>query len=228
MPISIIVNENLFMSYVGLVASGYELTDKNDTEIMNLVDDIKNTSFQDDIIKYFKKARSTNTINPYWPYGSDISVASFFIKDFAFNTLDDYAAFIKNTGFEGHDDWFWYWIKELPDVLRQIKISPKYFKLWEKYQGIVQNRINGYYRQIEVIESIINKFTAMPYSIEFSPNLLQLPGMADFVTQNDNTTVITTYPTEIAILHEFLHPFISVHRNVFAKLLQKNSSRYIH
>ena len=28
MPISIRVNEYLFMSYVGLVASGYELTDK--------------------------------------------------------------------------------------------------------------------------------------------------------------------------------------------------------
>ncbi|NMB95607.1 MAG: hypothetical protein GYA02_03215, partial [Clostridiaceae bacterium] len=85
MPISIRVNEYLFMSYVGLVASGYELTDKNDTEIMRLVDDIRDTGFKDNVIEYFKKVRSTNRINPYWPYGSCISAASFFIKDYEFN-----------------------------------------------------------------------------------------------------------------------------------------------
>jgi len=219
MPISISVNEYLFMSYVGLVASGYELTDKNDTEIMGLVDEIKNTSFKDNAIEYFKKARSTNEINPYWPYGSDISATSFFIKDYEFNTFDDYVAFIKSCGFGGHEDWFWDWIKELPNVLRQIQGSPAYLRLWGKYQSIIQNRIKDYNRQVKVIENVINKFTVMPYNIEFSPNLLQLPGMADFVKQGDRTIVITTYPTEIAILHEFLHPFISAHRNIISALL---------
>lgn len=221
MPISVKINETLFMSYVGLVASSYELTDKNDALIMNLVEDIRNTSFQDNIIEYFIKARSTNTVNPYWPYGSDISAASFYIKDFEFNTFDDYVAFIKSCGFEGHEDWFWDWVKELPNVLRQIQASPAYSSLWEKHKDIIQNRINDYSRQVKVIENVINKFTVMPYNIEFSPNLLQLPGMADFVKQNGKTIVITTYPTEIAILHEFLHPFISVHRNVLVDFLQK-------
>lgn len=72
MPITIKVNEYLFISYVGLVASGYELTDKNDTEVMRFVDDIRNTSFKDSVVEYFKKARSTNVINPYWPYGSAV------------------------------------------------------------------------------------------------------------------------------------------------------------
>jgi hypothetical protein len=31
---------------------------------------------------------------------------------------------------------------------------------------------------------------------------------ADFIKQGTRTIVISTYPTEIAILHEFLHPFI--------------------
>ena len=221
MPISVKINETLFMSYVGLVASSYELTDKNDALIMNLVEDIRNTSFQDNIIEYFIKARSTNTVNPYWPYGSDISAASFYIKDFEFNTFDDYVAFIKSCGIEGHEDWFWDWVKELPNVLRQIQASPAYSSLWEKHKDIIQNRINDYSRQVKVIENVINKFTVMPYIIEFSPNLLQLPGMADFVKQNGKTIVITTYPTEIAILHEFLHPFISVHRNVLVDFLQK-------
>ena len=43
--------------------------------------------------------------------------------------------------------------------------------------------------------------------------------MADFVKQDGKTIVIAAYPTEIAILHEFLHPFISVHRNVFADFM---------
>lgn len=219
MPISIRVNEYLFMSYVGLVASGYELTDKNDTEIMGLVDDIKNTSFKDDAIEYFNKARSTNVINPYWPYGSCISAASFFIKDYEFNSFDDYVAFIKSCGFGGHEGWFWDWIKELPDVLRQIKENAGYSRLWKRYQDIIQARLDDYNRQIKIIESVINKFANMPYSIEFSPNLLQLPGMADFVKQGDRTVVITTYPTEISILHEFLHPFISVHRGMISTLL---------
>lgn len=221
MPISIRVNEYLFMSYVGLVASGYELTDKNATEIMSLVDDIKNTGFKDSAIEYFKKARSTNAINPYWPYGSDISAASFFIKDFTFSNFDDYTAFIKSAGFDGHDNWFWDWIKELPDVLSQIKDSPEYSRLWKRYQDIIKTRLNHYNRQIKAIESVVNKFTNMPYSIEFSPNLLQSPGMADFVKQGDRTVVITTYPTEIAILHEFLHSFIAAHRNVLVNFLQK-------
>ncbi|NLM27676.1 MAG: hypothetical protein GX211_05795 [Clostridiaceae bacterium] len=65
MPITITVNKYLFMSYAGLTASGYELTDKNDTEIMSLVDDIRNTGFKENVIDYFKKARLTNAINPY-------------------------------------------------------------------------------------------------------------------------------------------------------------------
>jgi len=219
MPISIRINEYLFMSYVGLVASGYELTDKNDTEVMSLVDDIKKTSFNDNTIKYFKKARSTNIVNPYWPYGSCISAASFFIKDNDFNSFDDYVSFIKSCGFGGHEEWFWGWIKELPNVLRQIQESLAYLRLWKKYQNIIQNRIKDYNRQVKVIENVINKFTVMPYNIEFSPNLLQLPGMADFVKQGDRTIVITTYPTEIAILHEFLHPFVSAHRNIISTLL---------
>jgi len=219
MPISIRVNEYLFMSYVGLVASGYELTDKNDTEIMGLVDDVKNTSFRDNTIEYFNKARSVNVINPYWSYGSDISAGSCFIKDFSFSNFDDYIVFIKSAGFDGRDNWFWDWIKELPNVLRQIKESSEYSRLWKRYQNIIQTRLNDYNRQIKVIESVVNKFTNMPYSIEFSPNLLQMPGMADFVKQGDRTIVISTYPTEIAILHEFLHPFISVHRNIISVLL---------
>jgi len=219
MPISVRINEYLFMSYVGLVASGYELTDKNDTGIMSLVDDIKNTGFKDNAIEYFKKARSTNIVNPYWPYGSCISAASFFIKDYEFNTFDDYVAFIKSCGSGGLEDWFWDWIKELPNLLRQIQRSPAYLRLWEKYQSIIQNRIKDYNRQVKVIENVINKFTVMPYNIEFSPNLLQLPGMADFVKQGDRTIVITTYPTEIAILHEFLHPLVSAHRNTISALL---------
>jgi len=46
-----------------------------------------------------------------------------------------------------------------------------------------------------------------------------MPVMADFVKQGDRTVVITTYPTEIAILHEFLHPFVSAHRNIISVLL---------
>lgn len=221
MPMSISINEYLFMSYVGLVASGYELTDKNDTEIMSLVDDIRNTSFKDSAVEYFKKARSTNVINPYWPYGSCVSSASFFIKNYGFNTFDDYAAFIKSCGSGDIEDWFWDWIKELPDVLRLISENPGYSKLWKRYQDIIQARLNDYNRQINAIESVVSKFTKMPYSIEFSPNLLQLPGMADFVKQGDRTVVITTYPTEIATLHEFLHPFVSAHRHTISALLSK-------
>ena len=96
--------------------------------------------------------------------------------------------------------------------------------LFMSYVGLVASGYeltdkNDYNRQIKVIESAVNKFTNMSYSIEFSPNLLQMPGMADFVKQGDRMVVITTYPTEIAILHEFLHPFISAHRNVISVFL---------
>lgn len=114
-----------------------------------------------------------------------------------------------------------FWIKELPDVLREIKENPGYSKLWQRYQDIIQARLDNYNRQIKIIESVVNKFTNMPYSIEFSPNLIQLPGMVDFVKQGDRTVVITTYPTGISILHEFLHPFVSAHRNIISVLLSK-------
>jgi len=60
-------------------------------------------------------------------------------------------------------------------------------------------------------DSIVNKFTNKPYNIEFSPNLLYPPSVADFVKQGDKTIVISAYPAEIAVIHEFLHPFISAH-----------------
>lgn len=196
MPILVRIEEYLFMSYVGLVASGYELTDKDDAEIMNLIIDIKGTDFNSSIIEYCTKARSPNTVNPYWPYGSCISAASFFIKDYEFNSFDDYKVFIKSCGFVGLEDWFWDWIKELFYILNQIKENPSYPRLWMSYQGIIQTRLDDYNRQIKGIEGIIKKFTKMPYLIEFSPNLLQAPGMADFIKQGDKTIVIATYPRD--------------------------------
>ena len=95
MPISIRVNEYLFMSYVGLVASSYELSDKNDTEIMRLVDDIRNTSFKDQCRRIFPKSPVNKCNKSLLALCGRIFCCMLFIKDYKFNTFDDYVAFIK-------------------------------------------------------------------------------------------------------------------------------------
>jgi hypothetical protein len=211
MSISIQINEYLFMAYIGLTASGYDLADKDNAKLQELITEIHALPISDDISGYFKLARSSNTINPYWPNGSAISAACFFIKDFAYKTFDDFVAFIKSTGFDGFDDAFWPWIWHLPEHLVSISEYMGYPKLFSAYSNFIQSRMPEFQIQIDHVAACIERFASESYDIVFSPNLLQLDGMADYVKRGGTTTIITTFPESVAILHEFMHPFISKH-----------------
>lgn len=72
---SIKPNKNIFTTFAGLIASGYNLSeDSCDRDIINSIREVK---YDEDIIDYFIKARTSNCeVNPYWPRAFLLSLAS--------------------------------------------------------------------------------------------------------------------------------------------------------
>lgn len=214
------INENLFASYVGLIASGYELTDKNDSALVELVNTIRITDWNESAIVYFKKARFGNLkVNPYWPRGSAISVACFFLKDDGDIDFPGYRSFIESCGYQAYGDDFWDWIAELPHHIKQVMQTLQYQKLWSDYRKIVRSRLPRFQSASRQITKTIETFSEKPQEIVFSPNLLQAPGMADFVRLGDKIVVIANEPAGITLLHEFLHPFVDKYHDTIRAYL---------
>jgi hypothetical protein len=63
---SIKPNKNIFTAFVGLIASGYNPAENSCYK--DIIDLIRAIEYDEDIIDYFKKAKtSTYEVNPYWP-----------------------------------------------------------------------------------------------------------------------------------------------------------------
>lgn len=209
------INENLFIAYLGLTATGYELASKEDSELQELVKRIQMIQFYKDIHDFFTLARTNQyAVNPYWPRGSAISSACIFINDqFKFHTFDDYIKFEHDCGFMDKDgnDAFISWIQKLPIILKQIKQNEAYPDLWNRYNKVLKSRIKAYEIEFNKMRKCLDDFGfgSMNLNITFVPNLLQSLYMADFVVKDGVTFVIATRADINSILHEFLHQIVN-------------------
>ena len=229
---SIEPNKGLFATYVGLVASGYDLVDKNDKDIVELYDHITSIDWSRNIIDYCKYARTNkNKVNPYWPLGSILTSACFFIFTInasKYETFEDFISFqrsIGNVREEEFNDEVINWLKKLPSVIDSIMGNHTFDELWNNYQHIIGVRTEDYSRILEKADRVINNFRAdsqlaLPY-IVFSPNLLQSSYIADFVTKGNTIIIIKTSPDVLSVVHEFLHSVIKLLRDSFKKYIRK-------
>jgi hypothetical protein len=220
--ICIEINEQVFAAYVGLTASGYDMADHNDDELPSLIAAIRSVQFGPDTVRFFRGARTNRyPVNPYWPRGSCLSSACFFINEhYEWDTFEAYLSFEESTGasVEYKDNGFREWIVRLPGFLLEVRKTPAYPALWKQYQLIVAARSPEYSAQIDQVEKIIARFNAsVPNEnhIIFVPNLLQIYSMADLVLRHGCLYVITTHPVISTMLHEYLHPAVSSCHHLF-------------
>ena len=224
----IAVNRNLFLSYVGLTASGYELANKDDVEVQLLITKLLALGITKDVLDYFALARTNQTeVNPYWPRGSCLSAASFFITEcFEWNTLDEYLQFERTSGAsaEYENEEFLLWIRKLPFILMKISDLPDCQVLWDEYQQIIQAREDGYFSEMQSINTVLDKFGYLSEEIKigFAPNLLQFYSYADYVTKDGSVYVITTHINTSTMLHEYFHQILKQYKTMIYDYVSKN------
>jgi hypothetical protein len=229
--ITVELNQALFTVYVGLTKSGYDLADKNDKDIVGLCRRVREMDCHQEILNYFAFAKSNcNRLNPYWPRGSILAAASLFISSTKFpeyETFNDFLQFersVTNFSREELNDDVIGWLRELPVYIDLITGNDAFPAIWAEYQKIIYSRLENYNKILEKADKTIQDFYmgTLPekQNIIFSPNLLQSPFIADFITKKGTLVVIKTFPDMLSILHEFLHSEIKPFRGYFTEFIR--------
>ena len=216
------ISQHLFASYCGLVASGYSLTDLRDPEVKRLYERIHSIDFPANIRTYFSEAKTNQVaVNPYYPKGSDLSAACFFLG----KPASDFLQFLKSCGSPSCDDpAFAEWISQLSDTIEQIEKMLPFEGLWETYYALAEKKSTGIGRQVSAThELLMRDGFATEVQLIFAPNLLQSPYLADFAFTDSKLYVIATAFSETAVLHEYFHIFFAPKRDLLMRVLSKNS-----
>jgi hypothetical protein len=231
--ITIEPNKELFTAYAGLTAAGYDLADKNDEDIAGLCRHIREMHYPQSVIDYFANARTNqNKVNPYWPRGSLLSSACFFIsgkRTSRYETFEDLLQFVHslhNINQKEINDEVINWLQQLPRFIDVITSNDGFDELWRKYRRIIDMRMENYTKVLDLADQGIRDFgtnSSLKFpDILFSPNLLQSPYLADFVTKGNNLFIIKTAPDILSIIHESLHSVISLQREYFKEYVRKH------
>jgi hypothetical protein len=209
-------NKYLFLANAGLTALGRNDYDHADVEVSNLVKMIHAAGFPNDALTWFALARTGQvSVNPYWPRGSCLSSACFFV-DHAFRfDRDSFFAFLGSTGvlsdpigIEDFNDW----ISKLPVFLRLMDEHLATPALWNEYCRIVNSRSCEWNAMIEKAAYAVRAFfnDDAPEML-FSPNLFT-PYNADFVRIGNRIVTISSVPDIETMLHETMHTAIAKYR----------------
>lgn len=225
MPIE--CNKELFAAYCGLIASGYDLTDEKDRAAQALALRIRTVCFSPEITAYFRHARAGRLeINPYYPRGSDLAAACFFLD----RPLAECLAFLEQAGSpEAKDADFIAWIARLPRFLKKIEACGAFPALWQEHQTIIAQRGRGYQKVLTDAQSALDahRFSDGTRLI-FSPALLQAPCLADYVRRDKCLYLIASRCTMEAVLHEYLHKAVREFRPQWEALLaQADCTRFV-
>jgi hypothetical protein len=231
--IKVKLNKGLFAAYIGLINSGYDLTDKNDNDVAKLYRRIRKMNYPQSVIDYFANARTNqNKVNPYWPRGYLLSSACFFIstkKTSRYETFDDLTQFVHslpNIDQKEINDDVLNWLQQLPLFTDTIIGNDGFNDLWKNYRQINDARSKNYAKVLDSAEKAINDFSIGSKlnrpEIIFAPNLLQSPYIADHVIKGNKIIIIKTSPDILSIIHEYLHSVISLQREYFEEYVRKH------
>ncbi|HIU57446.1 MAG TPA: hypothetical protein IAA61_06500 [Candidatus Ornithomonoglobus merdipullorum] len=214
-----LINKHLFAAYCGLISSGYSLTDLSDIDIRALYNRIQKITFDSEISTYFSFAK-TNTIevNPYYPRGSDLSAACFFLE----NDINEYMDFLRfcNSS-SANDEEFIKWIKNLKKPLKAIENHAEFGSLFAAYEQIINNRFADINRQLRNFKNKIKDFYGFDVQFVFVPNLLQSKYLTDFVFKNNTLYIISNSFSQTAAAHEYFHIVLNGKKNLLGKLMKQ-------
>lgn len=215
---SLFMNIHLFAAWCGLAGSGYSLSDQEDRQIEALCREVKRMAFPRSVLAYFSEARTdTVAVNPYYPRGSDLSCACFFLE----KPIRDFFVFLSACGSpDAGDAPFESWIAGLPDVLKQVEKRDDFQRLFERYRVLSEKRFSGVDGEIErLLRRAAAAGLSADVSVTFVPNLLQSKYLADYVIVDRNLYVIASVFSENAVLHEYLHICLRDSRDALREIL---------
>ena len=215
-----IINKHLFAAYCGMIKSGYDLADLSDEIVVDVYDWIKGTGFNEEILEYFRFTRTdTVSVNPYYPRGSDLSVACFY-QD---KSLEEYRGFLHLCESpEADNPVFIKWVSQLPDILTQIENYEGFIDQYVNYCEALEKRfadVSGHMEDIE--KTMKRKPFCTKASVDFAPNLLQSKYLADYALVDDTLYVISGIFRRSAVIHEYLHLALKPMRGLLIDIVQK-------
>lgn len=223
MSINVQLSENIILTSIGLIASGYDLYNKNNMDILGIVETIK-TEYSDlEVVNYFKQAR-TNTceVNPYWPRGSAIYAASLFLtSDYENIDLKAYLSFEKqaNSSALCQDNDYINWIKSLPSYIRKIKENPITEKIIEDITNCIKKHEKEFKVELDRASEVMYGFSGnSEFQIIYIPNILQADQCTDYIKKEKVLYVVATKPRFSSMVHEYLHLVLEPYRNFMAEL----------
>ena len=196
-------NRNLFYILAGLVYSGADAYDYNDADVSALAERIGSLDISENIKNWFSRARTGQVeVNPYWPRGSALATACFFVDDGNFD-IDSFITFFESAAVSdpiGMDD-FHAWISELPKVLSYMEMLPDMQSLWAEYNRIVDSRMPKWTCVIdEAVNTAKGFFGNNAPEMNFAPNLFAAYS-TDFVRVGNRITTIAAEPDVESMLH---------------------------
>ncbi|MCL1794565.1 MAG: GrpB family protein [Oscillospiraceae bacterium] len=216
-------NRNLFYVLAGLVFSGADAYDHNDADVSALAERIGSLDISENIKSWFSRARTGQVeVNPYWPRGSALATACFFMDDGKFD-INAFITFFESAAVSdpiGMND-FRAWISELPKVLSYMETLPDMQSLWDKYSRIIDIRAVKWTCIINEAVNTAQKFYGENApEMSFSPNLFTVYS-TDFVSIGNRIITIAAEPDVESMLHETLHTIIAAYRDKIMTFAEK-------
>jgi hypothetical protein len=214
----------LFLVNIGFIHAGADFHSREDVPIVALVDEIHLLKLPADVTAWFHKARTGQVeVNPFYPRGSDLAAACFFLQDGKLN-IDAYYSFLAECGTNdpiGASD-FRGWIEQFTEILSVMLSLPDVIPLWHKYETIVADRSGHWREMISTAQSALHTcYDKTAPNLIFCPNLFN-QYLADFVRQDHQLIVIASEPNMESMLHEALHPLFAACRDLFVAYAEKN------
>lgn len=216
---NIIIDKNLFLAYCGLIASGYDLMDTSDPLVREVCRAAEQARLEKRLLDYFSYTRTgTISVNPYYPRGSELSSACFFLE----KPLSDFLEFLRSCNApEAEDPEFRAWIARLPGVIKTLADDPILSAAWELYSCELAQRFSGLSPQILALQQRLDDLHwGNGVRILFAPNLLQSKYLADFSLADSRLYLIAGEFSESAAIHEYLHPLLQKQRGAVLRLLR--------
>ncbi len=217
--IKIINSKSVFAVYVGLIHSGYNLSDEISAEF---AEEIKSLQIEHDIINYFQSAKNESCkVNPYWPFAFTITYFAFYneitqvhlsskISEELISKLDnvDKSIFSKDV---------YKWCADIEPMILKIYNSKQFAHIWNKYITFS----NKTRKQLKIKNPFVHKLISK-YNITLILNELQASQLTDFVSIKDRIFIISSRVIEADIIHECLHHFFKEKLDLNRKLISEN------
>lgn len=216
------LNPQLFLVSLGLTADGGTVADFTDSEATELAESIKALRLSRNIREWFSHARTGQVkVNPYWPRGSTLAAACFFINEEGWLDAERFFAFEAGTGSTdpvGEEDWKG-WVVRLPEILKEMEANAGVRALREAHDHMVTGRFPAWEESMRGVRTAAEKFfTGRAPRLLFSPRIL-FPVLADYVFIDEGMVTIAASPDEESILHETLHKVLAGHREILADFI---------